>query len=52
MKNRAIIDTYKNLYDLDLIVANKYTKLEQLKKLYSKEWLLHQDVKNVILVET
>lgn len=35
MKNRAIIDTYKNLYDLDLIVANKYTKLEQLKKLYT-----------------
>lgn len=33
-KNKTIIDTYPTLYDVDLVVANKYTTFEQLDKLY------------------
>ena len=33
-KRRAIIDTYTSIYPVDLIVANKYTTLEELKELY------------------
>lgn len=33
--SRAIIDTYETIYYIDLVVANRYTTLEQLKKLYS-----------------
>lgn len=32
--SRAIIDTYETVYYVDLVVANRYTTLEQLKKLY------------------
>lgn len=32
--SRAIIDTYETIYFVDLVVANKHTTLEQLKKLY------------------
>lgn len=35
MKNKkSIIDTYETIYRIDLIVANKYTTLEELKELY------------------
>ena len=35
MKNKKRIDTYKNdIYFADLVVANEYVKLEDLKKLY------------------
>lgn len=30
----AIIDTYSSIYPVDLVVANKYTTLEELKELY------------------
>lgn len=33
-KNKTIIDTYPTLYDVDLVVVNKYTTVEQLDKLY------------------
>ena len=32
--NKAIIDTYSNIYPVDLVVANKYVTLEQLQELY------------------
>ena len=32
--SRAIIDTYTNIYPVDLVVANKYTTLEELRELY------------------
>ena len=32
--NKAIIDTYETIYFVDIVVANRYTTLEQLKKLY------------------
>lgn len=32
--NKAIINTYKTIYSVDIVVANKYTTLEQLQKLY------------------
>ena len=32
--SRAIIDTYTNIYPVDLVVANKYVTLEQLQELY------------------
>ena len=28
--NKAIINTYKTIYSVDIVVANKYTTLEQL----------------------
>lgn len=31
---RAIIDTYTSIYPIDLVVANKYVTLEELKELY------------------
>lgn len=31
---KSIIDTYQTIYYVDIVVANKYTTLEQLKKLY------------------
>lgn len=34
MKNKSYIDTYTTIYSVDLVVANTYTTLEQLKKLY------------------
>lgn len=36
MKNKkSIIDTYNTIYIVDIVIANKYTTLEQLKKLYT-----------------
>lgn len=32
--SKAIIDTYSNIYPVDLVVANKYVTLEQLQELY------------------
>lgn len=32
--NKRIIDTYTTLYQIDIVVANKYTTLEELQKLY------------------
>lgn len=34
--SRAIIDTYTNIYPVDLVVANKYTTLEELRELYDR----------------
>lgn len=34
MKN-SIIDTYSTIYYVDIVVANKYTTLDQLKELYT-----------------
>lgn len=34
--SRAIIDTYTNVYPIDLVVANKYTTLEELRELYDR----------------
>lgn len=34
--SRAIIDTYTNVYPVDLVVANKYTTLEELRELYDR----------------
>lgn len=31
---KSIIDTYETIYFVDIVVANRYTTLEQLKKLY------------------
>lgn len=33
-KNKPRLDTYETHYDVDLVVANKYVKLEELQKLY------------------
>lgn len=33
-ENKSVIDTYENLYGVDLVVANKYATLEELKELY------------------
>lgn len=33
-KNKPRLDTYETHYDVDLVVANKYVKLEKLQKLY------------------
>lgn len=33
--NRSIIDTYSTMYFVDIVVANEYTTLEELKKLYT-----------------
>ena len=35
MKNKKRIDTYSTVYDIDLVVANKYVKLEDLKEIYT-----------------
>lgn len=32
---KSIIDTYETIYFVDIVVANKYTTLEQLKELYT-----------------
>lgn len=32
--NKARIDIYSTIYDIDLVVANKYTNIEELKKDY------------------
>lgn len=32
--NKPRLDTYETHYDVDLVVANKYVKLEELQKLY------------------
>lgn len=34
-KNKSIIDTYNTIYGLDIVVANKYATLEELKELYT-----------------
>lgn len=34
MDKRARLDTYKTQYDIDLVVANKYVKLEELQEHY------------------
>lgn len=34
--SRAIINTYTNVYPVDLVVANKYTTLEELRELYDR----------------
>lgn len=34
-KKKHIIDTYTTMYFVDIVVANQYTTLEELKKLYS-----------------
>lgn len=33
--NKSIIDTYNTIYSVDIVVANKYTTVEKLNKLYS-----------------
>lgn len=33
--NRSIIDTYSTMYFVDIVVANEYTTLEELKELYT-----------------
>lgn len=33
-KQRSIIDVYETIYSVDIVVANKHSTLEQLKKLY------------------
>lgn len=32
--NKSIIDVYPTIYNVDLVVANKYTTIEQLNKVY------------------
>lgn len=34
-KKKSIIDTYPTIYFVDIVVANKYTTLEELKELYT-----------------
>ena len=34
--NKAVINTYSTIYDVDIVVANKYTTLKQLQKLYRR----------------
>ena len=34
-KKKSIIDTYTTIYFVDIVVANKYTTLEELKELYT-----------------
>ena len=33
-KNKAIIDTYETMYDIDIVVANRGVTLEKLQKLF------------------
>ena len=33
--NKSIIDTYTTIYFVDIVVANKYTTLDELKELYT-----------------
>lgn len=33
--NKSIIDVYETIYNVDLVVANKYTTIKQLNKVYS-----------------
>ena len=35
MNKNSIIDTYTTIYYVDIVVANKYTTLEELKELYT-----------------
>lgn len=46
--SRAIIDTYTSIYPVDLVVANKYVTLEELKELYvySDDLELDEEVTN------
>ena len=32
--NKAIVDIYETIYDIDIVVANRYTTVEQLNKTY------------------
>ena len=32
--NKSIIDTYETIYNVDLVVANRYTTIDQLNKTY------------------
>ena len=34
-QNRAIIDIYETMYDIDIVVANRYVSLSKLQKLYT-----------------
>lgn len=34
-KKKAIIDTYETLYDVDIVVANRYVTLEKLKSMFT-----------------
>jgi hypothetical protein len=34
-KNKSIIDVYPTIYNVDIVVANKYTTIKQLNKRYS-----------------
>lgn len=33
-KKKSIIDTYSTIYNVDIVVANKYTTIKQINKLY------------------
>lgn len=46
--SKAIIDTYATIYCLDLVIANKYVTLEQLKELfvYSDDTELDESIVN------
>ena len=35
MNDKSIIDTYPTIYYVDIVVANKYTTLDELKELYT-----------------
>lgn len=40
-KKKSIIDVYPTIYDVDIVVANKYTTIKQINKLY--ETVDHKD---------
>lgn len=39
-KNKSVIDTYQTIYNVDIVVANKYTTIKQINKQY--ETINHQ----------
>lgn len=43
--NKAIIDVYETIYDMDIVVANKYTTVEQLNKVYCD--VQHDDLSEI-----
>lgn len=48
MKDKSRIDVYNTIYNVDIVVANKYTKLEQLQQDYcfSNDEELNEDILN------
>lgn len=40
--NKAIVDIYETIYDIDIVVANRYTTVEQLNKTYCT--INHEDL--------